>query len=205
MKLINPEVRVENTNRCNARCSICPRDKLTRPLATMDMQLFNKLIAEVKVMGAETISIFGYGEPLLDKTITDKIQLCTDFGLETFITTNASLLDIDVATNILKAGLTHIRFSVHGVHGNYENIHGLNYNNTQRNIANFIAINNIKFQHQCKVSMSCIPLSGETVDFFREQFESSVDWLEIWKPHNWTDGKRFRDIKTKEEIMWATF
>ena len=195
MKLINGEVRIETTNLCNAKCIICPREKLTRPLTTMDMQHFNKLVAEAKSLGAESISIFGYGEPLLDKGIADKIKLCTDFGLETFITTNASLLDIEVAHAILEAGLTHIRFSVHGVHKNYEKVHGLDYNNTQRNIANFIAINKIKFKHQCKVSMSCIPLNGESVEFFREQFEGAVDWLEIWKPHNWTDGKEFRQIK----------
>ena len=195
MKLINPEVRIENTNSCNAKCIICPREKMTRPLMTMNMRYFRELVDEVKAMGAKTISIFGYGEPLLDKGLASKIQYCTDKRLQTFITTNASLLTTTKSDDILNAGLSHIRFSVHGTYHNYKKVHGLDFMPTLRNIRNFICMNDDKYNHRCKVSMSVIPLHNETVDYIRGFWEPVVDWLEIWKPHNWTDGKDFRKVK----------
>ena len=42
-----PEVWIENTNCCNARCVMCPRDKHTRPLGFMKFELFAKLVDEI--------------------------------------------------------------------------------------------------------------------------------------------------------------
>ena len=114
-KLINPEVRIEVTNLCNARCVICPREKMTRPLRTMRNDTFFDLVMQSFKLGAKMISPFGYGEPLLDPGLCEKISYCTSLGLKTFITTNASLLDCDKAFDLLNSGLSNIRFSFHGV------------------------------------------------------------------------------------------
>jgi len=160
-KLINPEFRIENTNKCNAHCIYCPREKLTRPLATMPFEHFRDLVYQADELGATIISVFGFGEPVLDKGLVDKIALCTDMGFDTFITSNASLLDADLASRLISAGLSHIRFSVHSVDINtYEQIHyPLKFIQMCRNIFNFIKVNDIKYHHACEVSITCIPLS----------------------------------------------
>ena len=55
MKLINPEIRIETTNICNAHCIMCPREKLDREKGTMSIDLFKKIIDEVKDYGVEII------------------------------------------------------------------------------------------------------------------------------------------------------
>jgi hypothetical protein len=171
-------------------CIICPREKLKRPKKTMENDHFFDLVCQSKEMGAKTISPFGYGEPLIDPKIAEKIGYCSDLGLETFITTNGSLLTKRAGRRILEAGLSHIRFSVHGFENNYESIHrGLNWRKVSRNILDFLMM-----RGDCKASVSVIPMHGETVDEIRNFWEPMVDWLEIWKPHNWTNGRDYRQV-----------
>jgi len=39
---------IETTNVCNMHCVACPRTKMTRPIGTMDMKLFEKIIEQVR-------------------------------------------------------------------------------------------------------------------------------------------------------------
>ena len=200
MQLINPEVRIENTNLCNAKCTICPREKMTRPLATMPQEHFEDIVDQAKDLGAETISVFGYGEPLIDPQVTEKVRYCTDHGLDTFITTNGSLLTLDKAKPLLEAGLKHIRFSVHGLFNeDYEKVHGgLSFLETIRNISNFRALNTFRNGNCCKVSVSVIPTVGEDIEAIKQAWQR-IDYLEIWKPHNWTDGRSYRKLEKKKK------
>lgn len=206
MQLINPEVRIETTNFCNAKCTICPRKSFTRKQMTMDDIHFAKLVNEADSLGAKTISIFGYGEPLMDKTIGWKVGYVGVLGMESFLTTNAGLLTTDMAYTLLKASLTHIRFSVHGLWKNYEKVHrGLKFDTAMRNITNFIAINKTVFDKRCKVDVTVIPMHGETVDEIRDFWGGKVDELEIWRPHNWTDGKTYRKTKRRLKTCGRPF
>ncbi|KKK47458.1 hypothetical protein LCGC14_3154960, partial [marine sediment metagenome] len=80
----------------------------------------------------EKVSVLRALEYLKNKKIIDKIDWCTHYDLDTFITTNAGLLDIDIANDLIKAGLTMIRFSLHAE---------IDEKIKDRNIANFLAIN----------------------------------------------------------------
>lgn len=198
MKLINPEVRIETTSFCNANCIICPRDKLTRPKTTMGLDHFCNLVKQAHDLGAKTISLFGYGEPLLDKTLVTKIKICSIAGFETYLSTNASLLSNQKANDLLKAGLSQITFSMHGFGANYEKVHkGLKWIEVLGNVYNFIALNDKKYGHSCKIRVCFIPMNGENVADIRNFWEKYVDYLEIWKPHNWTNGKSFRKVSEK--------
>lgn len=191
MKLNNSEVRIETTNKCNAKCTVCARDNLRRPLTTMSNHKFKKLVKQVKGMGAKTISPFGFGEPLLDPGIVEKIKFCTDEGLETFITTNSSLLNARFSEELVEAGLTHIRFSAHGLYDNYEKVHkGIAFHKFLRNTMNFILLSG----GTVTISVSAMPIHGESVDDFIEFWKPGkmIDYLEVWSPHNWTSKKNFR-------------
>jgi sulfatase maturation enzyme AslB (radical SAM superfamily) len=171
---------------------------MTRKKCTMPNGHFDYLVDQAKELGADTISIFGYGEPLLDQGVVNKVAYCTRKGLKTFITTNGSLLNTNMATWLLEAGLDKIRLSVHGMFDDYERVHiGLKFYSVMRNIQNFIAKNNTRFGHQCTTALSVIPMGGESVEYIREVWEDAFDELEIWKPHNWTDGRHYR-YATKE-------
>ena len=193
MQLTNKEVRIENTSLCNAACTICPRDKMTRRKCSMPNGHFEYLVDQAKDLGAESISVFGYGEPLLDKGIEHKIAYCTSKGLQTFITTNGSLLGTDISTKLLSAGLSKIRWSVHGLYKTYDKVHRkLRFEDTLRNIQNFIAKNNTRFSHSCTTAISVIPMHGESLKYIKSFWEDAVDELEVWKPHGWGGAAKYR-------------
>ena len=201
-KLVNSEVRIENTTLCNAKCAICPRDKLTRPLMTMGLTKFINLVDQCVDLGAKSVSIFGYGEPLMDFGLADKVSYCTTLGLDTFVTTNVDLLDHSRTFELLEAGLKHIRFSVHGLFSKtYSKVHGgISFIEVIRNAFNFIIVNKKRFSSQCKVSVSVIPMNNERVEDIVDFWEDNVDWLEIWKPHNWADAKDFRALTKERKV-----
>jgi MoaA/NifB/PqqE/SkfB family radical SAM enzyme len=149
-------------------------------------------------MGVETISLFGHGEPLLDKEIADKIQYCFAAGFDTFITTNGSLLDHETSYNILEAGLSHIRFSAHGIGDDYNNVHkGLNWDRFVENFKTFSHTLKL-MESRCKISVSVIPMNGENINDIVKTWKPNCDYLEIWKPHNWTDGRNYRFLKVTQ-------
>ena len=195
MNLINPEVRIEPTNYCNAKCITCPRDQMTRKKVTMGYDHFCDLVVQAYELGATDISPFGYGEPLMDTGIADKIAFCSKMGMKTFITTNAALLNGDMARKLLDAGLDHIRFSAHGTYKNYEKVHrGLKFYRFMRNIFNFIKI---RRDQPCKVDVTVIPMNGETVDEILGFWKGKIDDIEIWKPHGWGGKKQYRKSPVK--------
>jgi MoaA/NifB/PqqE/SkfB family radical SAM enzyme len=199
-KLINPEVRIETTTHCNASCTICPREKLTRPKINMLFDDFINLVDQAKDMGAKTIGVFGFGEPLTDMGLEEKISYCRLRGLETFVTTNGTLMDYYRSASIILSGLTHVRFSVHG-----EKVQGTKlYQQAIRHIGNFITINREKFHKSCKISITMIPM-GKNIDPLIAAWEGTVDWIEIWKPHNWTDGRTYRNIDRKKSTCGRPF
>lgn len=194
-KLVNPEVRIETTNKCNYHCVFCPREKLTRKPRTMDNDIFYNLVDQSYDLGAKMISPFGYGEPLLDNDIAKKVSYCTKSGLKTFLTTNASLLDTDAAFKLLDAGLSNIRFSFHGVYpGEYKAVHRVPYHEPLRNINNFISINKIRYESRCKIDIITI---CDDIEKAKDMW-SVVDLLEVWKPHNWAGGRSYRKVERKK-------
>ena len=199
MKLRNPEIRIENTTLCNAHCIMCPREKLTRPLTTMCNGLFAYILEQAVELGATDVTVFGYGEPLMDPGLADKIALATDKGLTTHLTTNGSLLDIEKIHDLLDAGLKNLRFSIHAtVPVKYMRVHRvLDWLEVWRNFGNFGKLNELRGR-PCKVHLSVIPMHGETVSEIRATWERYVDFLEIWRPHNWAYGRRYRRIRPEK-------
>jgi len=45
-----------------------------------------------------------------------------------------------------------------------------------------------------KTAISVIPMNGEPISRIRSYWEHIVDELEIWRPHNWVDGRSYRGI-----------
>ncbi len=205
--LINPEIRIETTNRCQAKCKICPHDQMTRRQETMSFQTFTYIVSQLMKYKPEMVTLFGMGEPLMDKGLIEKIEFCTQHGLDTFITTNAGLLDFEMINGLIEAGLTMIRFSIHAE---------IDKDTQERNISNFISTNQIKFNNQVETHISIV-LEGSFVNFVTglpeekikdlmiKIWEPHVDYLEIWKPHNWAGAKTYRIIDRKKNTCGRPF
>lgn len=110
--------QVETVFGCNASCVMCPVDEpTTRRKGVMDLEVFKRLIDQVAPYADQLTKtdLFGIGEPLLDRTICEKIAYAKLRGLPSVaISTNADLLDEERALRLLASGVDVVIFSIDG-------------------------------------------------------------------------------------------
>jgi wyosine [tRNA(Phe)-imidazoG37] synthetase (radical SAM superfamily) len=116
---------------------MCPRNTLSRKRGFMDFGLFEKIIKEVSSVRRKPVTyLHGFGEPLLDRLLAERIQFAKTCGIKrTYIVTNASLLFPETLRKIISAGLDKMKISFYGADED-------SYNNTMKRL-NFKA----KFQN----------------------------------------------------------
>lgn len=102
---------IETTNKCNLACGMCPRQFMTRKVGTMNMELFKKIVDEVKQY-QNYIILHLMGEPLLDEHMIERINYCEDNGIRVNISTNGTFLDSINARKILESKLSELILSV---------------------------------------------------------------------------------------------
>ncbi len=198
-RLLHPEVRYEVTDRCNAACIMCPRDLHThaRPHGIMDLAQYKKSIDEVTALGARQIVLTGFGEPLIDRTLEEKISYAKGRGLRTYMISNVSLLTRERARSLIRAGLDELRASFLGMRPEtYERVMvHLKFDVSMSNVLAFLEERGLYGSKRPKLQISYIILPENETDVaaFKEFWEPRADAIEIWKPHNFGDGRNYRE------------
>ncbi|MCP3875286.1 MAG: radical SAM protein [Desulfobacteraceae bacterium] len=78
----------------------------------MDFDLYCRLIDDLKAMGVININLSGKGEPLMHRQIKAMIGYAINKGLQTELTTNASLLDSQTAEYLVTQGVKSLHCSL---------------------------------------------------------------------------------------------
>lgn len=196
-RLLHPEVRYEVTDHCNASCIMCPRDKHEhgREHGIMDQAKYEKSIDEVVGLGAKKIVLTGFGEPMLDKRLEDKVAYASSKGLSTYFITNGSALTPKRSRRLMDAGLAEMRVSFYGMRPETYNavMQGLDFDRTMKGLLEFLKIRD-ESGSKTRVQISYLELEQNKSDTqsFREFWEPKVNAIEIWKPHNFGDGRDYR-------------
>jgi MoaA/NifB/PqqE/SkfB family radical SAM enzyme len=196
-KLLHPEVRYEVTDHCNATCIMCPRDKHEhgREHGIMDQAKYERSIDEVAALGARKVVLTGFGEPMLDTRLEQKIGYAKSKGLSTYFITNGSALTPVRSQKLLAAGLDEMRVSFYGMRPETYNavMQGLDFNRTMKGVLEFLRLRD-EMKKKTRVQMSYLELKENASDTqaFREYWEPKVNAIEIWKPHNFGDGRDYR-------------
>lgn len=198
------EVHIENTNACDAHCIMCPREKMTRKIGFMDYDLFCKIIDQIiSTWGVDSIHLHGFGEPLLDRELPEKIAYAKKNGMrDTYIVTTASRLTEEMTVKLLNSGLDRMKISISGVtKESYEKIHeGLAYEEVEENILRFLSIRKRMNKKNPSLIMQFLPQDEnryEEEDFFKKWGQlidcQNGDRLAKFGLHNWVKGKSYRD------------
>jgi radical SAM protein with 4Fe4S-binding SPASM domain len=187
------QIRIENTTLCNARCTICPREKLTRPSGTMSFEDFRAIIDQCNHERLNDLHLQGFGEPLLDRDFVKKVRYAREKLPLTrlFFVTNASLLKGGLAKEIILSGVDKIKVSFYGTDAaEYEKIHKpLCYADVRANILEFLRL---KKQLGSKKPAFSVKYIGSLPGFLR----FALQWLgkarvEFSRVHNYSTGRRF--------------
>lgn len=198
-RLRHAEVRYEVTDHCNAACIMCPREihELGRPHGVMDQDKYQKSVDEVAELGCKQIVLTGFGEPLVDKKLEQKVAYAKSLGMRTYIISNASLLTKRRATGLIEAGLDELRVSFYGMtKESYETVMvGLNFDVTMKNLLGFLKLRDEMGTKKPRLELNWLELPENAADTqpFQDYWEPRADAIEIWKPHNFGDGRSYRE------------
>ena len=111
------EWEIDTTNICQLKCPLCHTglDNINRMKGTMHFDTFKKTIDEIK----DTVlwlSLYSWGEPLLNKQLPRFIQYAHQSNIPTIISTNLSLkLTPEKVEGLIKSGLDVMIISLDGV------------------------------------------------------------------------------------------
>jgi MoaA/NifB/PqqE/SkfB family radical SAM enzyme len=105
-------VNVELTNYCNQRCTLCPRQRFTRPLGFMARDVFERVVRECAPHGTRLWLHF-LGEPTLHRDLLSMIRFAKGAGVhEVGLSTNAVSLHGKLADGLLHSGLARLECSL---------------------------------------------------------------------------------------------
>ena len=158
-------VDVEVTNRCNAKCHFCPRDR-TPHQGLMSPEVFAKALERaVEYRGRIAdlpnpnvhVSLCGLGEPLLNRNVEDYVRLARAEGFFVKMSSNGSLLDERRSAALLEAGLQQILINVGEEGDDYEEIYQLPFERTLENVVRF----NEMSGDACQVTMVIVDHRGD--------------------------------------------
>ena len=223
--MIIPErIQLEVVFGCNASCIMCPVDLPTeRKKGVMSMDLFRYIVDEMSVYSSdiEKFDLWGLGEPLLDKTLFEKIVYAKSKGFRNLaIATNADLMDEAKQYSLLETGLDTIIFSIDGCRKEtHEKIRkGVDFENVIENARGIVEKRNRRDSKMRLVFRFVRQESNKNEwDSFKKYWGDIIspernDMISGYDIHNWGGEKPLsgrdaekRDIETLEKACHHVF
>jgi len=203
-------VQIESTNICNARCVFCPRDQMHRRQGVMDEALFRKVADDCAALGIRHVRLHNYGEPFVDRHLTDKIAYAKQKGIaEVGVISNGSLIDEQVARGVIEAGLDAINISVDASGREvFERTRvGLEYDKVIANIERLVRIRAELGRTHPKLILSFVRQDNSDEErAFIDHWRTIADKIHITDLHNWAGTlNRDSDVRYPCYRQWLTF
>ena len=149
-------IDIEVTNRCNAKCHFCPRDR-TPHQGLMGQDVFDKALERAaeyrqicidRLGGDAVISLCGLGEPLLNRNLAGYVAQVRAAGMDVTVSSNGSLLTEELGRELLDAGLQNIFLNIGEEGDDYEAVYKLPFEKTLQNVVRFAEL----AQGRCEVT-----------------------------------------------------
>lgn len=204
------QIRIENTNACGYKCTFCPREKMDRPVGIQSVEDFVFVMDRVEEYLGKKYSggvhLHGYGEPLLDKKLPEKIKLCHARWPKiktTIITTLGYNLSREYIQELVDSGLCKLVVSFYGSDPETYKAH--------TTVDRFdIAFNNLKLllelaalrdkPMEIKVQAHIFGLKSTADQKNKENFLKQIKELKVpisyIRLHNYGDGRNY--LKSKK-------
>ena len=197
----NKEITIEVTNKCGAKCVMCPRELLTQKLDVMKNEVFFKLIDESKLLGINVIDLCGYGDVFLDKELMTKIKYAKKINpnFKIYVSTTGNVMHKKYFKDLVNY-VSILKLSIYGTtKKNYEKVMGgIKFEKSLRNILNFL-----KYDKEKKVytigNFIVMPETEKEMTRWISYWEPKLNEVYAWKPHNYTYGRNYRNISGKSQ------
>jgi radical SAM protein with 4Fe4S-binding SPASM domain len=206
------EIRVENTNSCGYKCVMCPREKQTRAIGFMSLKDFSLILERIKSFQG-VVHLHGFGEPLLDRQLVQKVgqlkQKHPQSKSMIFSTLGVSVKE-DFFPKLLEAGLNGLVVSLYGyTNETYQKIHGIDRLSLVKKNLSLLSQAKKRFQDTfvCSIKLADASLSSSLPihkDPERDAFctwvkELGFDTHEWSYVHNYGEGRGY-NIPNSEKM-----
>jgi len=199
----NKTITIEVTNRCSAACIMCPREKMIQNLEVMQFDVWKKLIDNCAELDIEMLDLCGYGDVFLDRGLFEKIAYAKTINpdFKIYISTTGIAMNKRKWEDIAK-WVDILKFSIYGMSKEvYEKVMAnVKYDRAYGNILGFLELNK---QNNNKVyTIGNYIVMEENKHEFQEWidfWEPKLSEVYAWKPHNYVDGRKYRDISGQEQ------
>jgi sulfatase maturation enzyme AslB (radical SAM superfamily) len=190
------EIRVETSTKCSFHCLMCPRETFQRPRVNMPDALFEKIVATTleEAPNINTLTFSGFGEFSMDPDWRSKMVLAAKSFPVINILTNLSRFSDDDLEFLLQH-VSSIRISLYGLtKETYKKVHRSRNGNPFETIIKQIEWLCDHRKPDQEVILNYLILDEnkhETQDWIKF-WENKATRIEVWRPHNWVDGKQYR-------------
>lgn len=206
-------VMIENTNLCNLSCTFCPHKMMKRKKGIMSESLFKRIIMQCKSLGIDYVTIYGFGEPLLDSNFSERVKWAKLKGIGRVTTnTNGLLLHEKTSRKIIEAGLDEIYVSIDAaMQETYRKVRSSSkLAAVEKNILSLLKIREELGRENPTVVLSFVQseVNRHETRFFVSKWENVTDHVSISKIHNWTgdieiSGKIDCQMSDPCRLLWT--
>jgi MoaA/NifB/PqqE/SkfB family radical SAM enzyme len=176
----------------------------------MSLELFKKVVDECAALGITHVRVHNYGEPFLDRHLTEKVRYAKARGIkEVGMISNGSLITEKIARGMVEAGLDAINISVDaGGKEVFEQTRiGLNYDKVIGNIERLVKIRAELGRQRPRLILSFVRQNNSHDEqAFIEHWRHVADKIHITDLHNWAGTLNHEsDVNYPCYRPWLTF
>ena len=194
---------IEVTNACGMNCIMCPRQYMKRKIGFMKVELFERIIKQMKLNSI--VVLHHFGDPLLHPKIEEIIKICKKYSIQSSLSTNPSSLTEKNIKKILNSGLNYLHISLDGAtKKTYEKIRRgkADYEIALKSIGNFLKEKKKRKNKNPITTIAIIQMkeTKDEIDNFKQKWSNTkgIDFVEVKEFITW-DGSMKEIINLGEE------
>ena len=193
--LDSKEITVEVTNICGANCVTCPREQFTEKLSYMPLDLFKMIMDDAAENGYLSLDTCGFGDPLLDPLLAEKIEYVkTKHPQMSIYTSTTCFMLNDEKIDLFINYIDTVKISIYGFSSEtYKKLHNLpDYEKSLRNILELIRRRGKSKEPYLIGLMLLLSENEHEVKDWIDFWEPKLNEVMVWEPHNWVGARSYR-------------
>jgi len=197
-------VEISPVGACNHRCTFCAVDYIGYQNIRWETDILKERLSEMGKLGVRSVMFAGEGEPLLHNNLDDIIEHCANVGIDSYITTNFTMLNEKNVYKIFKHA-SWVKISINaGTRETYSQIHRTKAEDFDKVIENMRLAVKTKRENNFKCTLGAQMLllpenRDEAVTLAKIAKEVGLDYLVIkpYSQHLFSQTKTYKDIDYK--------